>query len=367
MKKLKITICSLLVLCSCFVFAACSEDPADKNFEVSKFEIGKTEFVYDGQSHVFELEYEGVDIEVEYSLTKNNFEDADELNFKGNSETATTYDLYFEVSAEGYNDYISENPVRIKIVPKAVELKVGSNYSYYNGLAEAVAAVETEGSIKFYDNVMAPGVKVQAGQDVEIDLNGYTFTPNVPVGSTGTVTLGLQPLKGSEVSIKNGTIKAGQPGIKMLINNYSDLTLDNVILDGRGLIGTGSDQTGANYVLSNNFGDIVLKGNTQILTDENDIAFDIWYGMFDTYYDGVTVTFDSSFTGKIAGYIEYGAQTNVDGWKEKAVLTINGGDFTNAKFRASSAHSTIEQASINLPQGWSLVESSTAGEYVISK
>lgn len=365
MKKLKITICSLLVLCSCFMLAACGE--TEKDFNVDSLKIGKTEFVYDGQSHVFEVEYEGVDIEVEYSLTKDEFEDADDLNFVGSADDVVTYNVYFEVSADGYKDYISENPVQIKIVPKAVELKKGTNYSYYNGLADAVAAVETEGNIKFYDDVTAPGVKVQSGKDIKVDLNGYTFTPNVPVGSVGTVTLGLQPLKGSVVSIKNGTIKAGQPGIKMLINNYSDLTLDNVVLDGRGLIGADPDQTGANYVLSNNFGTIVIKGNTQILTDENDIAFDIWYGMSSTYYNGVSITFDSTFTGKINGYIEYGAANNVEGWLEKAILTINGGDFSNATFRASSAHATIEQANINLPQGWSLDETAVAGEFKIVK
>jgi len=366
MKKLKITICSLLVLCSCFVLSAC--DGADlKTFDASLFEIGKTEFVYDGQSHVFEVNYPGVDVEVEYSLTKTDFEDADELNFVGDDAEAVTYNVYFEVSADGYKDYVSENAVQIKVVPKAVELKEGTTYSYYNGLADAVEAVETEGSIKFYKDVTAPGVKVQAGKEIEVDLNGYTFTPNVPVGSVGTVTLGLQPLKGSDVSIKNGTIKAGQPGIKMLINNYSDLTLDNVVLDGRGLIGTGSNQTGANYVLSNNFGNVVIKGNTQIITDENDYAFDLWYGMFETYNDGVSVTFDSTFTGKISGYVEYGAANNVEGWKEKTILTINGGDFSEAIFKASSTHATIAEANINLPQGWSLVESATAGEYVISK
>ena len=89
--------------------------------------------------------------------------------------------------------------------------------------------------------------------------------------------------------------------------------------------------------------------------------------MSSTYNNGVSVTFDSTFVGKINGYIEYGAANNVEGWIEKTILTINGGDFSNAIFRASSTHATIEQANINLPQGWLLDETAVAGEFKIVK
>lgn len=366
MKHFKKVICLALLVCVCTMFAACADILALEQFSASDFVVKNTEFLYDGYSKMFEVDYVGnktdLDYVVSYSLTKDNFATAEDLNLVGSNINSVTYEVYYKVTAYGYEDYISSNAVSVKIVPEAVEVKVGENYTYFDSLEDAVAEVESSGIIKFYGDVTSAGVIVEAGKSIELNLNGYTFTPNIPVGSSGTVTLGLQLLKGSEVVVKNGTIKAGQPGIKMLINNYSDLILEDVVLDGRGLIGTGS-----NYVLSNNFGSVVIKGNTQILTDENDIAFDLWYGMYDVYNDGISVTFDSSFTGKIAGYIEYGAARNLENWMEKTVLTINGGDFEDATFKAGSSYANIAEANINLPQGWELVETNISGEYKIVK
>ncbi len=49
------------------------------------------------------------------------------------------------------------------------------------------------------------------------------------VGSSGTETNGFQLLKGSTVAFKNGTINAGKA--KIVIQNYADLTLEDVTLD----------------------------------------------------------------------------------------------------------------------------------------
>lgn len=53
------------------------------------------------------------------------------------------------------------------------------------------------------------------------------------MGSSGTETNGFQLQKGSAVTFKNGTITSDKA--KILIQNYSDLTLENVVLDGRNL------------------------------------------------------------------------------------------------------------------------------------
>lgn len=180
----------------------------------------------------------------------------------------------------------------------------------YTTLQEAVDSATEQTTIKLFDDLTSAGLVVN-GQDIILDLNGKTFTPNEAVGSSGTKTIGFQLLKGSKVTIKNGTIKAGEEGIKMLIQNYADLTLEDVVLDGRGLIGAGSNQTGANYVLSNNCGNIVIKGNTTIIADEGDFAFDAYY--YAPYYtEGVTVSF-ADFTGSIQGKVQ------VDGNFEGAV------------------------------------------------
>lgn len=124
-------------------------------------------------------------------------------------------------------------------------------------------------------------------------------------GSTGTKTLAMQLLKGSTVVIKDGTITGnpGTPMTKMVIQNYSNLTLDNVtVQDG------GTDT----YVLSNNFGEIHLKNGTKLLAQSPHVALDLWYGMArdGSYDDGVTVYIDTPDV-VIDGPIEFGHASRI--------------------------------------------------------
>ncbi|MBQ5588990.1 MAG: copper amine oxidase N-terminal domain-containing protein, partial [Anaerotignum sp.] len=86
---------------------------------------------------------------------------------------------------------------------------------------------------------------------------------------------------------------------KMLINNYSNLTAEDMILDGSKLGGTGR------YVLSNNSGNITITGATEIIAPaENGIAFDVCkYAS----YEAPVVTFDADFTGGAKGAFEVSA------------------------------------------------------------
>ncbi len=84
----------------------------------------------------------------------------------------------------------------------------------------------------------------------------------------------------------------------MLVQNYSDLTLKDMILrDG------GADT----YILSNNFGTVHLQGTTEIHANPGHVAFDLWYGMANdgSYDDGVTVFIDDP-TVVIDGPVEFG-------------------------------------------------------------
>ena len=60
------------------------------------------------------------------------------------------------------------------------------------------------------------------------------------------------------------------------------------------------------YVLSNNYGDTVLKGNTNILAYGSNVAFDVCYWT-PAYADGVSVTVDESMTGVVDGAVEISA------------------------------------------------------------
>lgn len=141
----------------------------------------------------------------------------------------------------------------------------------------------------------ADGLQRESGENLNLDLDDHelSVTGNY-VGSEGYKTNGLRFLKNSDVVLKDGTIKADDA--KLLIQNYSNLTLDNVKL-----IGSDNHQV----VLSNNFGNIILKNHTEIIASSPDkIAFDCYYGLLPQYDDGVTVTIADD-TVKIVGKVSY--------------------------------------------------------------
>lgn len=214
----------------------------------------------------------------------------------------------------------------------------------YYSLAEAVADAESGSVIELLQDAKGGGVVFKEnGRTLTIDFNGFTYTVTNPtVGSAGTETNGFQLLKGNTVTLKNGTLKAGSSA-RILLQNYCDLTLEDITVDCRE-----SSQCG--YALSNNFGNITLKGNTNLYAAEGKTAFDLWYGLSQVYYDGVSVTVDESMTGTIQGKIEYGSQVSKEGWQEKTKLEIRGGHF-DGNFAASS-EGALEGANIAIYGGY---------------
>ena len=194
---------------------------------------------------------------------------------------------------------------------------------HYESLADAVEAADSnETTIELLKNANGDGVKVQSGSNITFDLKGFTYTiDGTTVGSPTTETNGFQLLKGSTITFKNGTITSTKA--KILIQNYSNLTLDNVKLDGSKLASSSS----GNYTLSNNCGNVVISDST-IIAKEGQFAFDVYYWPSNGYGDGVTVTVegDSVITGKI----EYGSDGTEADVAEKASLNITGGTFTGA-------------------------------------
>lgn len=195
----------------------------------------------------------------------------------------------------------------------------------YATLEEAVAAVPADGvqvtiTLIGGENgvITGNGVKFNDGQNIVIDFNGKTYNVDKTVGSAGTETNGFQLLKGSVVTLKNGAMTSDTALI--LLQNYCDLTLEDMILDETG-------KTQMDYVISNNFGNTVITGDTQIIAPEGGVAFDVFYGLSETYYDGVSVTFDENFTGRVEGTVEYGAQVANENWQDKSKLTIENGNF----------------------------------------
>ena len=107
------------------------------------------------------------------------------------------------------------------------------NGTPYNSLQAAVDTItdDTQTTIILLDDTIGGGVKVKSGQNIIFELDGHTYTVNEKtVGSSGTETNGFQLLKGSTVTFRNGTIEGGDTAA-ILIQNYADLTLEDVTLD----------------------------------------------------------------------------------------------------------------------------------------
>ena len=130
--------------------------------------------------------------------------------------------------------------------------------------------------IRLNGDATCNGFKTQSGQSVELDLNNHVLTLAKPtVGSAGTETNSCQLLKGSTVTMKNGTLASDND--KIMIQNYCNLTLDAMTVKGLNAL----------YVLSNNCGNILIS-NTTINAGTGAYAFDVCG--YSTYTDGVKVT-----------------------------------------------------------------------------
>lgn len=138
------------------------------------------------------------------------------------------------------------------------------------------------------------------------------------VGSTGTETNGFQILKDSNITMQNGTISAGKYA-KILIQNYSDLKLNNLTLDAK-------DSNSIDYVMSNNCGNVQIIGNSSIYAPAGEKAFDVCWAPNKGYPEGAQVTVDT--TGTIDGIVEIGVWGSVEGTDSKSTFTAKNGVFT---------------------------------------
>ena len=216
-----------------------------------------------------------------------------------------------------------------------------TNGKRYATLKEAINDVKNGGTITLTSNVdNAAGISVPSGKNFTLDFNGKTYTLKDPgAGSTGTESNGFQLLKDSTITFKNGTIKVapGNSSIKRIIQNYANLTLENMQIYAANQVG------GEDYPLSFNNGNIVFKGNTSIITSsDSNIAFDVC--KFSSY-PSTTVTFDESYTGTINGKIVYDA-TDANTHK----LTIKGNG-TLGKIEASSGSESAAKDAIEVSGG----------------
>ena len=215
--------------------------------------------------------------------------------------------------------------------------KVGD--TYYATLAEAY---EAGSEITLIADVEGPGLVINKNVTIDFGEFAYTFTEGV--GSGSLTSNGFQILKGNTVTLKNGTLKiadAAKEKFYTVIQNYADLTLVNMTIDG-----TNTDKwsatDGDSYALSINSGTVSIDAESAIIAnDEGDkaYAFDVCkYASYDA--PTVTVADDANIEGNVAlsgGTLVGGASLPVEsgvegyeavyddateGWILKKIITL---------------------------------------------
>ena len=198
--------------------------------------------------------------------------------------------------------------------------KIGT--AYYRSLTDAVAAAKDGDTVTLLKSHSGAGIFVApnkfAGSGLTIDFKSYTYTCTGPaVGSTGTKSQAFHIEEGNKVTLKDGTVTStADSGVKMLVQNYCDLTLNGMTLNGANLPDSGR------YVLSNNCGNTVIE-NTTITAKDGDFAFDTCkYGSYDM--PSVEVKGTSTITGDVE--LSGGNLTLTAGTLTGSLVATNVGD-----------------------------------------
>ena len=215
--------------------------------------------------------------------------------------------------------------------PSVNVAKIGDNE--YATLQAAFDAAKDGDTITLLKSCSGDGVVAAEGKyptGLTVDFAGHSYTVGgVLVGSSGTASNAFQLLKGNTITFKNGAIYGdaavagdattewtGAPA--MMIQNYSNLTLLNMVV-------SGGEETV--YTISNNNGDSVFE-NTTINPGKAKgyssapVAFDVCRY---SSYPSVSVTVKG--TSKINGDVEVSGDI---GQGQSRQLNIENGTFGGA-------------------------------------
>ena len=199
--------------------------------------------------------------------------------------------------ADGY--FLKNNGDGAYTVEGPYAAKIGD--TGYATLEEAFAAAVDGDTIEVLADCAGNGIKVLKNTfatGLTVDFGGHTYTVDgETVGSPGTETLAFQLQYGNNITFKNGTLYSEKA--KMLVQNYSNLTLD-----GMKLTFNNTSYNGA-YTLSNNNGNTVIKDTTiNANPTPGSFAFDVCRGGGSNLYPSVnvTVTGESVINGNVEVY-----------------------------------------------------------------
>lgn len=210
----------------------------------------------------------------------------------------------------------------------ASNFKVGSEtYTTIQAALDAVMANKGN-TITMLKDSMGGALFVPANKNLNltIDFGGFTYTLQDPAaGSAGTQTQGMHIEKNNTVVLKNGTLKvdpAYRKSYAMLIQNYANLTLENMCLDGTYLDrGYTEKNYQYSYTVSNNSGTVNVTGKTDIIAnDESDNDIAISADQYSSYPEPIL---NINTTGTISGPV---IQTTTEDGKG---IKVQAGTFTD--------------------------------------
>ena len=116
------------------------------------------------------------------------------------------------------------------------KLTIGEEVTEYDSLVDAVKAAinKTDAKIDVLKSSSGDGIEVKHPNklDLTIDFHSHTYdVSGKAVGSKGYESQAWHIEKESKLTLMNGTLEASSKSVAMLFQNYSNLTLDNMVLN----------------------------------------------------------------------------------------------------------------------------------------
>ena len=154
---------------------------------------------------------------------------------------------------------------------------VTSGNKTFLSAADAVQKADDGDEIVIPENTSTDGLKFPDSKyndkGISFDLGGHSLLLASTVGSAGTETNGMQLLKGNNVVFKDGVLATDSSSCEILLQNYSNLTLDNVDVKAGPVVWE---------LLSMNNDITILKNGTKLFPITNghatgDIVADVYY------------------------------------------------------------------------------------------
>lgn len=185
----------------------------------------------------------------------------------------------------------------------------GRFFSSLQGAVDGVKDGSTVSLTLLNDVYEGGSLIVEDGRNLRLTLDFndktyYAFKVNESSGPTSKVAFKFG--KDNTVVLKKGTLTTKQKFNVTLVENYSNLTVNDFTI-----IGWKNGSLFASSALTCHYGDTLITGTSMIIGGSNSSykAIDVSNDFSDSYSKGVTVEFDEYFKGSVTGYVDFALDT----------------------------------------------------------